>query len=114
MRFVTISTLLAAAVAAKDALVIVPNSNSPSSSVSPTTARHIFAQRLGLGSLDAIKDVNEETIGLLNAYGGHSQHLFGQGERKPSLLVMVEGVTDVKGNLTYQLYNQVMLIKVQS
>jgi len=101
MKLWTISTLLAGIVAAKDALVIVPHSDpsAASDSLSPTTARHIFAQRLGLGSLDAIKDVNEETIRLLNAYGGSSQQLFAQNEQKPSLLVMVEGVQDPKGTI---------------
>lgn len=103
MKLWTVSALLAATTAAKDALVIVPHSNSVSGSdsVSPTTARHIFAQRLGLGSLDAIKDVNEDTISLLNAYGGRSRQLFREEERKPSLLVMVEGVADPKGNPSY-------------
>jgi len=110
MKLWTISTLLAATTAAKDALVIVPHSNAlpGSDSVTPTTARHIFAQRLGLGSLDAIKDVDEDTIRLLNAYGGHSQQLFAEEGSKPSLLVMVEGVADPTGTHHYHLHSDLL------
>lgn len=94
-------------------------------SISPHTARLLFAQRLGLSQYHSLQDADESTLRILNTYGGVQQQIFthedgSQGAEK--LLLIVEGVDEgglrppelVNPHLTdslYQIYvaNQLFL-----
>lgn len=64
-------------------------------SISPHTARLLFAQRLGLSQYHSLQDTDDSTLGILNTYGGEQQQIFapedGGGEK---LLLVVEGVDE--------------------
>ena len=64
-------------------------------SISPHTARLLFAQRLGLSQYHSLQDADDSTLGILNTYGGEQQQIFarenGGGEK---LLLVVEGVDE--------------------
>ena len=70
-----------------------------SSSVTPDTARLIFAQRLGLSRFHSIRHASEGDIQQINAYGGRPQKLFGEDRERTQarILVWVEDVEDVAG-----------------
>jgi phage-related baseplate assembly protein len=97
--FAITSLLLAGSAAAREAHVYLSDhAIRDSSALSPETARLVFAQRLGLGQSQSIKQVDENTIEALNAFGGRPQKLFGQDDaHRQRALIMVEGVKDVKG-----------------
>ncbi|KAK4691896.1 hypothetical protein P7C71_g5203, partial [Lecanoromycetidae sp. Uapishka_2] len=65
-------------------------------SISPNTARLLFAQRLGLSQYHSLEDADESTLHILNTYGGKQQQVFGQGKEAQDLervLVIVDGVS---------------------
>lgn len=91
-------------------------------SVSPSAARLLFAQRLGLSEYHNIDRADENTIGLINRFGGTHEQIFIDGdERKPDqkVLIFVENVERPEGmdlnprwrllrvdsNGTYQIYS---------
>ncbi|KAM0799166.1 hypothetical protein BDR22DRAFT_890691 [Usnea florida] len=66
-------------------------------SISPNTARLLFAQRLGLSQYHSLQDTDESTLETLNVHGGNQQHIFTQKERSrdaEKLLLVVEGVDE--------------------
>ncbi|OCL02371.1 hypothetical protein AOQ84DRAFT_382746 [Glonium stellatum] len=68
------------------------------SSVSPETARLIFAQRLGLSQFHDLKSVDEDVIQQLSQYGGRPQRLF-SGARESNdahAIVVIEGVENAE------------------
>ena len=72
-------------------------------SMSPNTARLLFAQRLGLSQYHSLQDFDDSTLEILNVYGGNRQQIFTQKERSPDaekLLLVVEGVDE--GSSAYQ------------
>ena len=72
-------------------------------SISPNTARLLFAQRLGLSQYHSLQDTDESTLEILNVYGGNQQQIFTQKERSrdaEKLLLVVEGVDE--GSSAYQ------------
>ena len=69
-------------------------------SISPHTARLLFAQRLGLSQYHNLQDADEVTLDILNTYGGEQQQIFASEERSQGaekLLLIVEGIDE--GNL---------------
>ena len=71
-------------------------------SISPSTARLLFAQRLGLSQYHSLQATDESTLEILNVYGGNQQQIFTQ-ERSldaEKLLLIVEGVDE--GSSDYQ------------
>lgn len=88
--------------AAGQALVYTSESRSSQTpaeppSISPRTARLLFAQRLGLSQYHSLQDADEATLDVLNTYGGEQQQIFARendngGAEK--LLLVVEGVDE--------------------
>ena len=73
-------------------------------SISPQTARLLFAQRLGLSQYHDLGDADETTLQILNTYGGKQRSVFGDAEEsRPQvadrLLFIVEGVEFPEGGL---------------
>ena len=69
-------------------------------SISPNTARLLFAQRLGLSQYHSLEGADESTLHILNAYGGKQQQLFTHEEHTRSndrFLLIVEGITKPEG-----------------
>lgn len=63
--------------------------------VSPTAARLIFAQRLGLSQYHAIDRADENTIELINRFGGTHDLIFNdrnEGIANQKVLIFVENV----------------------
>ena len=72
-------------------------------SISPSTARLLFAQRLGLSQYHSLQATDESTLEILNVHGGNQQQIFTQEERSrdaEKLLAIVEGVDE--GSSDYQ------------
>ena len=68
-------------------------------SVSPSTARLLLAQRLGLSQYHSLKDAGDSTIKHLNALGGTQNPIFSDEEQEPlKLLIFVEGWENPKGS----------------
>ena len=68
-------------------------------SVSPSTARLLLAQRLGLSQYHSLKDAGESTLEHLNALGGTQKPIFPDEEQEPlKVLLFVEGWEDPKGS----------------
>ena len=89
-------------------LYIQDNSISPASSkaqsISPQTARLLLAQRLGLSQYHDLGVADEDTLEVLNTYGGPQQSAFGDEEpsrqqRTDKLLFIIEGVEHAEGIL---------------
>jgi hypothetical protein len=79
-----------------------PSSDPPS--VSPTTARLLFAQRLGLSHYHSIDQADEDTIELINQFGGKHGQLFidrDESQLDQKVLVFVENVERPKGTKLY-------------
>lgn len=69
--------------------------------VSPSTARLIFAQRLGLSDFHSLEGADEDALASLNAYGARQRRLFADEESRPSrAVVLVEDVKDLEGMVT--------------
>ena len=76
------------------------SSKAGSPSISPNTARLLFAQRLGLSQYHSLEGADESTLDILNTYGGEQQQIFAQDERPPDperLLLIVDGVSNPEG-----------------
>ena len=72
-----------------------PQAHLESPSISPHTARLLFAQRLGLSQYHSLQGADQLTLDILNTYGGEQKPIFDrdetfQGTKK--LLLVVEGV----------------------
>ena len=79
---------------------VPPASRAGTPSISPNTARLLFAQRLGLSQYHSLEGVDESTLDILNTYGGKQQQLFTDEEHTRSndrLLLIVDGVTEPEG-----------------
>ena len=66
-------------------------------SISPHTARLLFAQRLGLSQYHSLEGADETTLDILNTYGGKQQQIFAHEERTRSIdriLLIVDGVAN--------------------
>jgi len=100
--------LLAGAVSAEVAHVLLPDHATPQTKpriVSPSDARLVLAQRLGLSDFHSLKDANEETVEALNALGGKAQPLFGgqiQTETPRRAIIVVEEAEDLFGEWNAQ------------
>ena len=69
-------------------------------SISPSTARLLFAQRLGLSQYHSLEGADETTLDVLNIYGGKQQQIFAHEERTRSIdriLLIVDGVANPEG-----------------
>ncbi len=99
------STALRVCAAHTEALVYTSDSDTRQSSVqkpsiSPSTARLLLAQRLGLGQFHDLGDADESALDILNKYGGKQQDIFDQEEGSidnNKLLLIVEGVEHPEG-----------------
>ena len=68
-------------------------------SVSPSTARLLLAQRLGLSQYHSLKGAGDSTIKYLNALGGTQNPIFSDEEQEPlKLLIFIEGWENPKGS----------------
>ena len=71
-------------------------------SITPETARLIFAQRLGVTQYHSLKHEDEEILRILNKYGSREGKLFcdedGSHDRHGKLLVVVESVEHPEGS----------------
>ncbi len=93
--------------ASPEAAVYFFNENTESSdtqppSVSPSTARLLFAQRLELSQYHSLKDIDDSAIQDLNSLGGTQKQVFLSEEQDgtpPKLLVIIEGWDGPKGSL---------------
>lgn len=68
--------------------------------VSPTAARLLFAQRLGLSKYHTMDRADEDTIELINRFGGTQDLIFDDGtERKADqkVLIFIENVERPEG-----------------
>ncbi|KZF26048.1 hypothetical protein L228DRAFT_242443 [Xylona heveae TC161] len=97
------SSLCVAGAAATSAPVYTFNVDSTEApahkKLSPETARLVLAQRLGLSEYHSLSGLTDESVRDVNDFGGKQASLFddvAKGSRKSRLLVMVEGVKDVK------------------
>lgn len=66
-------------------------------SISPHTARLLFAQRLGLSQYHSLQDADESSLAILNNYGGQQRQIFdsedgSQGAER--ILLVVEGIDE--------------------
>ena len=69
-------------------------------SISPSTARLLFAQRLGLSQYHSLEDADESLLDFLNTHGGHRQQIFQTHEQKhdsENVLIIVDGVSRPEG-----------------
>ena len=69
-------------------------------SISPSEARLLFAQRLGLSNYHSLGDVSDSTLEFLNTFVGPQKQLFTEDywQEEPSrLLVIVEGIEHPEG-----------------
>jgi hypothetical protein len=79
------------------------NDDGPSPTVNPRTARLLLAHRLGLSPYHPLESADDDTLNLLNAYGGIQTPLFGQFDRSlptTRLLFLIEGVDNPDGKYT--------------
>ncbi|KAB8611426.1 hypothetical protein FH972_025931 [Carpinus fangiana] len=112
--------LLAAPAAARLAHVYIADPNPSSASVpsfSASTARLIFARRLGLSQFHSLtqEDAHGEAIPALNVYGGVSDGLFGSKSAAPSRsLVFVEGYEDHNEILPEELIKNTMRFSIDA
>ena len=68
-------------------------------SITPNTARLLFASRLGLSQFHSLDDADELALKTLNDYGGE-QRLFSSEAQRPSQqnnLIIIEGVQNSEG-----------------
>lgn len=72
--------------------------------LSPKTARQLFARRLGISSFYRLDELEEAEVSLLNDYGG-SHHLLSHAQdasaKTAQLLLLVEGVEKPEGDICY-------------
>lgn len=64
-------------------------------SISPHTARLLFAQRLGLSQYHSLQDADESSLAILNNYGGQQRQIFDSEDGfhgAEKILLVVEGV----------------------
>lgn len=68
-------------------------------SVTPETARLIFAQRTGLSYSYSLQDAGEREIQQINEFGSPRQQLFGgkPEDEARRIFVLVDGVQDMNG-----------------
>ena len=86
---------------------VVASRSSKAQSVTPSTARLLFAQRLGLSQYHDLGDADEATLQVLNTYGGQQQSMFEDVEESrqqstDKLLFIIEGVEFPEGGLKAQ------------
>jgi len=62
--------------------------------ISPSTARLIFASRLGLAQYHSIGKADADTIRQLERFGGRPKKLLGgdEGSNRPKVMFVIEGV----------------------
>ncbi|KAL1639990.1 hypothetical protein SLS58_007416 [Diplodia intermedia] len=101
--FVASSLLALAAAAAPQARVFVQDLGAPTlgsqstPTLSPDTARLVFAQRLGLSQYHSLKHADDDTIQYINDFGGSRHQLFDDeqlGDEAKHVMLVVEGVKD--------------------
>ena len=71
--------------------------------ISPNDARLLFAQRLGLSEYHSLGDVHQDTLELLNVYGGQQRSIFDDASKDGlrRLLVVVEGAAEGRSSNNY-------------
>ena len=98
-------TTLEASLTSAQALVYTSDASALQSkealpSISPHTARLLFAQRLSMSQYHSLAGADESTLNVLNTYGGKQQQIFAHEERTRTidkLLLIVDGVANPKG-----------------
>ena len=73
-------------------------------SISPSEARLLFSQQLGLSNYHSIGDASDSTLEFLNTFGGPQKQLFTEDywQEEPSrLLVIVEGIEHPEGTSNF-------------
>ena len=83
--------------------VTPPNGGPPS--ISPITAKLLFAQRLGLSQYHSLEDTGESDLDILSTYGGSQPQIFQHEERTPAiekLLLIIESVSHPEGSFYLQ------------
>lgn len=67
--------------------------------VSPKTARLIFARRLGLSDYYSVDSSADEELRHIDAFGGPQQELFAQwhGQTQSRVVVLVDGTSQSQG-----------------
>ncbi|KAL9103233.1 MAG: hypothetical protein Q9163_001720 [Psora crenata] len=81
------------------------NPNVKPLSITPNTARLLFAQRLGLSQYHDLGDIDDSTLEILNSHGGNLQKVFLPEDEHPGkskLLVVVEGVEHPEDVMTLE------------
>lgn len=98
-----LALLLTNPINARHAFVSVPSSSHapflPSDrTVSPSTARLVLAQRLGVSEYHSVDDADVQSIEILNSFGNDRQESILDGtkqdEERRKVLFFVEGVED--------------------
>ncbi|MCJ1272678.1 hypothetical protein MMC21_000465 [Puttea exsequens] len=75
---------------------ILPPPEAEPPSISPHTARLLFAQRLGLSQYHRLEDADDSMLDVLNTYGRSRQQVFTHDEdtrEKENVLIFVDGVS---------------------
>lgn len=99
------STALEACAVSAQALIYTFDPHSPRSkaspaSISPSTARLLFAQRLGLSRYHSLEDADEPTLAILNTYGRAPNQMFTHDEKTQGIekvLIIVDGIFKSEG-----------------
>lgn len=97
---ITVASITAASITTADALVYTFDQTSPSQSTSKSTisaenTRLFLAQRLGLSQFHSLENADDDTLRLLDDYGGSQTPLFKSNDRHVRrLLVIIEGLED--------------------
>ena len=79
---------------------ILPPPEAEPPSISPHTARLLFAQRLGLSQYHRLEDADDSMLDVLNTYGRSRQQVFTHDEdtrEKENVLIFVDGVSRPEG-----------------
>lgn len=96
---ITAASITTASTTTADALVYTFDQTSQrstsKSTISAENTRLFLAQRLGLSQFHSLENVDDDTLRLLNNYGGSQTPLFKSNDRHVQrLLVIIEGLED--------------------
>ena len=96
--------LLILPVAADNALVYLspslPKTDLPAS-LTPSEARLVIAERLGLSRYHSLREADERSLRAINAFGAQSQSLFTSQHADPPrhALAIIEGIVEPEGTI---------------
>lgn len=81
----------------------VEASDSPvDTTFTPSTARLLLAQRLGITRFHPLEDANDDALRALNTHGGRQRPLFDAEDdeaRRRQVVLLLEGVSEVTGEI---------------